>query len=86
MQMLDFLGHVDHCLIQPTAVRFQVHVAIKSEVLRPVLGATVSLVERYFHDYYDLAAPIVTLVIGPPTPQGVTIGSGVARIVIYPLI
>jgi hypothetical protein len=51
-----------------------------------VLGATVSLVERDFHDYYDLAAPIVTLVIGPPTLSGVTIGSGVARLVIYPLI
>jgi hypothetical protein len=73
-------------LIQPTAGRFQVHVAIKSEALRPVLGVTVSLVERDFHDYYDLAAPIATLVIGPPTLSGVTIGSGVARLVIYPLI
>jgi hypothetical protein len=34
-------------------------------------------------DYYGSAAPVVTLVICPPTLTRVTTGSGVARIAIY---
>src|ERR671922_1435158 len=52
--------------------------AVRSESLCPVIGATVSLVGRYSHDYYGLAAPIMTLVSCPPIPEGIIIGSFVA--------
>lgn len=58
---------------------------VKPEVLRPVNGFPVSPGGRDSTDYYDFAAPTLALAISQPTPPGVNVGSGVARIAIYPL-
>jgi len=55
-------------------------------VLRLVNGVTVSLDGHNSTDYYDHSAPCVTLANRQPTLNEVrvTLGSGVARIAIFP--
>jgi hypothetical protein len=59
---------------------------VESVALCPVNGATVSLGGRYSTDYYGHAVPVTVLAICPPTLSGTVASSGVAQMVIYPLI